>query len=100
MLEKYHVEYDGPRTRIIETPAGEWPRWNQARHAAIEAVEEILAEAQATLDVLRRSGNYFEYGLRQAVSDSGKESHDGRLVILGDAEDFLKGGRFPADECK
>jgi hypothetical protein len=61
MPTRYHVEYDGPRTAIIETPDGEWPRFDMARMASVEHVEEVLADAQAALAVLRRSGNYHEY---------------------------------------
>ena len=68
MRTNYHIVYDGPRTRIIQTPNGEWTRWNMARVAAIEHVEDVLADAQAILDVLRRSGSYEEYLLRQEAA--------------------------------
>lgn len=68
MAERYKVFYEGSKTRIMQTPAGEWPRWNMARVAAIEHVEEVLAEAQDALDTLRRSGNTFEYQLRRQAS--------------------------------
>jgi hypothetical protein len=66
--ETSDCEADSPKTKIIETPDGEWARWHMARAAAREHVEEVLAEAQAALDVLGRSGNYHEYTLRHEAA--------------------------------
>jgi hypothetical protein len=57
----YHVRFDGPLTAITESPDGPWPRWEMARAAAIQHIEETLAECQATLGVLRRAANFHEY---------------------------------------
>lgn len=63
MTTRYHVHLDGPNTRITENPAGPWPRWEMARAAAIEHIEELAAECEETLLCLQRAGNFWEFEL-------------------------------------
>lgn len=69
----HRVFYHGGKTYVVECEGGEWPQFNSAR-VAIEHIEEIVGEAQATLDVLRKSGCFHEY----------------QFVPMEDAKDFLK----------
>ncbi len=59
--DRYHVRFDGPSTRITEDPNGPWPRFEMARWAAIEHIEEMIAECERTLLCLRQAASFWEY---------------------------------------
>lgn len=61
MPERYTVRFAGPLTSITESHTGPWPRWEMARAAAVEELEDHVRECFKTLDCLRRAGNFFEY---------------------------------------
>ena len=48
MLERYTVHYLGPRTTITSTADGPWPRWEMARAAAIEHLEDVAVGRKAS----------------------------------------------------
>lgn len=75
MLDRYYVHFAGPATSITEDPTGPWPRWEMARRAAIEHIEELVAECEETLWVLRRAANFFEYmSLKETPGSDADES--------------------------
>lgn len=63
MCPRYTIHFDGPLTSITEHPAGPWPRWQMARAAAIEHLEQQVRECSQTLMCIRRAGCFFEYEL-------------------------------------
>src|SRR4051812_29410912 len=84
MPEKYHVKYDGPRTLIIETPSGEWARWDMARLAAVEHIESHVRECCKTLGCLRRAANFFEH--MSLVEEAAREEADELAQVQADGE--------------
>lgn len=90
MTQRYAVHHDGPLTTITPDPDGEWLRFHHARAAAIAHLEEMVAEAEKALWVLRRSPTFEEYGcLREETATRPVlERREGRTpvptMVIGD----------------
>lgn len=80
MRERYAVFYDGPRTVITECPDGEHLRWQHARAAAIEHIEEMVAGAEEALWVLGRSASFSEYLCLRDGTTPKSENCDGGFM--------------------